>query len=308
MILQIDFVQIIADIVAAILNFLNPIVSPMGSFMVYWMEYVLQFFPQNDLILYISIAIVIVVLGLIVNILWPGDKKPGFLVKAEEIDEKIEKKAKDLDQKIEDKAQELEEKVEEKVEEIEAKIKKKIKKAKEKAKAIEEKAEEIEDKVEELEEKAEGLEEIEEDIEDIEDIVAKGKPDTRYNENFITDLEIQDVDKIWESLTQDEQKIFLEYIREKQYEKQNVTNSLELLKNMTTQIGILKVDIVNEETLFYEYDNKDKLKNISGKGFISVTSLPMQQRRQYPMPLRRFITHYSSTEVSDLVKHISCRR
>jgi len=86
----IDFIQVIADIVAAILNFLNPIVSPMGAIMVYWMEYALQFFPRNDLTAYIIIAIVIVILGLIINIAWPGNKKPGFLVKAGEIEEKIE--------------------------------------------------------------------------------------------------------------------------------------------------------------------------------------------------------------------------
>jgi len=76
MILQtVDFIQVIADIVAAILNFLKLFVNPMGEFMVSWMESVLQFFPQDDLTVYISIAIVIVVLGLVVNIAWPGNKK-----------------------------------------------------------------------------------------------------------------------------------------------------------------------------------------------------------------------------------------
>ncbi|MCK4382257.1 MAG: hypothetical protein KAW66_03090 [Candidatus Lokiarchaeota archaeon] len=173
MILQaIDFIQVIADIVAAVLNFLKLFVNPMGLFMVNWMEYVLQFFPQNNLTVYIIIAIVIVILGFIVNVTWPGNKKPGFLAKVEEIDEKIEKKAKELDKKVEDKAKELEEKVEEKVEEIDAKIKKKIKKAKEKAEAIEEKAEEIEDRVEELEEKAG---ELEEDIEELEEDLEKNE-------------------------------------------------------------------------------------------------------------------------------------
>jgi len=174
MILQaIDFIQVIADIVAAVLKFLKLFVNPMGLFMVNWMEYVLQFFPQNDLTVYISIAIVIVVLGLVVNITWPGNKKPGFLAKTEEIDDKIEKKAKELDKKVEDKAKELEEKVEEKVEEIDTKIEKKIKKAKKKAKALEDKAEQIEDKVEEIDTKIKKklkkarvkVEELKEDIE-----------------------------------------------------------------------------------------------------------------------------------------------
>ena len=92
MILQaVDYIQIIADIVAAVLGFLNPIVSPLGLFMVNWMEYVLQFFPTDNLIVYIVIAIVIVTIGFVVNITWPGDKKPGFLAKAETFDKKIEK-------------------------------------------------------------------------------------------------------------------------------------------------------------------------------------------------------------------------
>ena len=129
----VDYIQIIADIVAAILNFLNPIVSPMGTFMVYWMEYVLQFFPQDDLIVYISIAIVIVILGLIVNIAWPGNKRPGILKKVDEVEEKIERKVEELDKKVEAKVKEVEAKVEEKITEIETKVKKKAKKAKKKA-------------------------------------------------------------------------------------------------------------------------------------------------------------------------------
>jgi len=68
MIFQTDLVQTIADIVAAILTFLFPIVSPLGSWMVSWMDYVLQFFPQNDLTLYITIFVILVTAGAIVNI------------------------------------------------------------------------------------------------------------------------------------------------------------------------------------------------------------------------------------------------
>jgi hypothetical protein len=137
----IDFIQVIADIVAAILNFLNPIVSPLGLFMVTWMDYVLPFFPRDNLTPYIVIAIVIVVIGLFVNITWPGDKKPRFLAKAKEIDEKSEKKAIKVDRKLEEKA-----------EDVEGKINKKSKKVKKKTEKIEEKAEELEEKTEEIEE------------------------------------------------------------------------------------------------------------------------------------------------------------
>lgn len=106
--LAVDYIQIIADIVAAILIFLNPIVSPLGWFMVNWMEIVLQYFPKDNLTVYIIIAVIILVLGLIVNIAWPGDKKPGFLVKAKELEEKVEDEAEEREEKVE----ELEEKIE----------------------------------------------------------------------------------------------------------------------------------------------------------------------------------------------------
>ena len=154
MILQtVDSIQIIADIVAAILNFLNPIVSPMGLMMVNWMEYVLQFFPQNDLTIYIIIFIVIVTIGAIVNIAWPGNKRPGFLKKIDDVEEKLERKVEELDEKVEAKAKEVEDKVEEKIAEIETKVKKKAKKAQKKAKDLEKKADELEERAEEIDAK-----------------------------------------------------------------------------------------------------------------------------------------------------------
>ncbi len=145
----VDFIQIIANIVAAILNFLNPIVSPMGEFMVNWMEVVLRFFPQpqDGLIVYVSIAIVIVILGLIINITWPGNKRPGFLKKVDEVEDKVE----------------------EKIEETETSVKKKVKKAKKKAKDLEKKADELEELEVETDTLEEELEELEEDIKDIEE-------------------------------------------------------------------------------------------------------------------------------------------
>jgi hypothetical protein len=68
----------------------------MGMFMVNWMDYVLQFFPQNNLTLYIAIFAVIVTTGAIVNIAWPGNKRPGFLKKVDEVEEKIERKVEEL--------------------------------------------------------------------------------------------------------------------------------------------------------------------------------------------------------------------
>ncbi|MFX0047476.1 MAG: hypothetical protein ACFE8G_04825 [Candidatus Hermodarchaeota archaeon] len=155
MILQaVDFIQVIADIVAAILNFLNPIVSPMGLWMVNWMEYVLQFFPRDNLTIYITIAIVIVVIGLFVNIAWPGNKKPGFLVKAEEKDEKIEKKVNLLDQKAKKKTKEIEEKKEE-LQENFKQFEEDADELEENAEVLKKKADKLEEEIEEAEKKSE---------------------------------------------------------------------------------------------------------------------------------------------------------
>ncbi|MFX0017140.1 MAG: hypothetical protein ACFFAK_01505 [Promethearchaeota archaeon] len=77
----VDFLQVLAEIIGAILNFLKPIVSPIGAWMINWIEVVLRIFPKNDLTLYIILFVIIIIIGAITNILWPGDKPPRFLEK-----------------------------------------------------------------------------------------------------------------------------------------------------------------------------------------------------------------------------------
>ncbi len=77
----VDFLRILAEIIGAILNFLKPIVSPIGAWMINWIEVVLRIFPKNDLILYIILFVIIIIIGAISNILWPGDKPPRFFEK-----------------------------------------------------------------------------------------------------------------------------------------------------------------------------------------------------------------------------------
>ena len=76
MLLQVDMLQVLADIIGAILTFLEPIVSPIGAWMVDWIEVALQYFPTDSLTIYIGIFIGLIVAGGIVNSLWPGDKPP----------------------------------------------------------------------------------------------------------------------------------------------------------------------------------------------------------------------------------------
>ena len=82
MIIQtVDFLQVLAEIIGAILNFLKPIVSPIGAWMINWIEVLLRIFPKNDLALYIILFVIIIIMAAITNILWPGDKPPRFYEK-----------------------------------------------------------------------------------------------------------------------------------------------------------------------------------------------------------------------------------
>lgn len=77
----VDFLEVLAEIIGAILNFFKPIVSPIGAWMINWLEVVLRIFPKNDLALYIILFVIIIIIGAITNILWPGDKPPRFFEK-----------------------------------------------------------------------------------------------------------------------------------------------------------------------------------------------------------------------------------
>ena len=70
----IEFLEILVDIIAAILFFMQPIAAPLGEIMVMAINNALGYFPAENLILYISIFIIIVVLGVIINTSPIGDK------------------------------------------------------------------------------------------------------------------------------------------------------------------------------------------------------------------------------------------
>jgi len=85
---NIGFLQVLADIIGAILIFLKPIVEPIGTFMQSWITVTIGFFHQNlgeDLTLFIISCVVLIVSGMIVNIIWPGDRRGSIFSK-----EKIE--------------------------------------------------------------------------------------------------------------------------------------------------------------------------------------------------------------------------
>ena len=91
-----DFLEVLAEIVGSILIFLKPLVVPIGQWMVDWITTTTQFFKENlgaSLTFYIVICAILVVSGIVINILWPGDR-PGSIFskgveKIEEYEDKI---------------------------------------------------------------------------------------------------------------------------------------------------------------------------------------------------------------------------
>ncbi|UCD01152.1 MAG: hypothetical protein JSV23_09755 [Promethearchaeota archaeon] len=101
------FLQVLADIIGLILLFLMPIMIPIGDFMVAWITAVTQFMNDNfstNLTIYIIICVVLIVFGVIVNIIWPGDR-PGTifskgLEKMEHLEDKIEMKGESIEDTV----------------------------------------------------------------------------------------------------------------------------------------------------------------------------------------------------------------
>lgn len=70
---RIPFLETVAQIIGAILGFFQPIVTPIGSWMVSWVDLILYYFPSDNLTIYIVIFIILVVSGIIINTKWPGE-------------------------------------------------------------------------------------------------------------------------------------------------------------------------------------------------------------------------------------------
>jgi len=69
-----EILQVIADIIGAILAFFKPWVTPIGAWLVSWIDVLLGFFPADNLTIYFVIFGVLVISGIIVNTKWPGVK------------------------------------------------------------------------------------------------------------------------------------------------------------------------------------------------------------------------------------------
>ena len=114
----IAILQTLADIIGIILMVLRPIVMPIGEVMVFFVNYVLQYFPAGNLMIYIIIFIIFIILGIIVNTSPAGDRLKDKFNKfdekhfkkytkhipedAEDAFETIDKKKKDTNDKVKD--------------------------------------------------------------------------------------------------------------------------------------------------------------------------------------------------------------
>lgn len=88
-----EVLQVIADIIGLILKIFQPVVTPIGAWMVSWVDFLLRFFPTDSLAIYIAIFVILVISGIYVNLKWPGEKYIAVFSKEEsERDKKEEKK------------------------------------------------------------------------------------------------------------------------------------------------------------------------------------------------------------------------
>ena len=87
--------EMIATIIGGIINFIQPIVTPIGEVMVFWVNKLLPYFPFGDLTLYIAIFLILVIAGVIINASIIGRL---LKEKVEEIEDKISGKNLDDDE------------------------------------------------------------------------------------------------------------------------------------------------------------------------------------------------------------------
>ena len=85
----IPFLKTLAEIIGAILVFIKPIVTPIGIWMTEWITTTIDFLQNNfsnDLTIFIAISVILVVSGIIINIIWPGDIKGTIFSKGKMVD------------------------------------------------------------------------------------------------------------------------------------------------------------------------------------------------------------------------------
>ena len=79
-----EWMQVLANIIGFILNIFKPIVTPIGSWLVIWIDFLMNFFPSENMTIYIVIFVILIVAGIIINVKWPGEQYVSIFEKKEE--------------------------------------------------------------------------------------------------------------------------------------------------------------------------------------------------------------------------------
>jgi len=101
------FWQAIADIMSFILNVFRPIVQPIGTVLVFIIDFLLNFFPSENITIYVVIFCILVGSAIYINCKWPGEvylsvyKKEGD--KSSDVKEKKPSNVEYLDKKADKK-------------------------------------------------------------------------------------------------------------------------------------------------------------------------------------------------------------
>ena len=88
-----EFLQSLAYIFGAILIFFKPIVTSIGQWMLGWITMAIDFLQQNfrsNLTIFVILCAILVVSGIIINVIWPGDRPGSVFSKGIEKIEELE--------------------------------------------------------------------------------------------------------------------------------------------------------------------------------------------------------------------------
>ena len=79
-----EFMQVLAHIIGFILEIFKPFVTPIGEWLVIWVDFLMNFFPSENMTIYIVIFVILIVAGIIINVKWPGEQYVSIFEKKEE--------------------------------------------------------------------------------------------------------------------------------------------------------------------------------------------------------------------------------
>lgn len=109
-----EFVKNFATTVRDIIDFFNPFLIPLGTFLASVMDAIAGILPYGNLLIYIILFIAFLILGIIINTKWPGEEKKEIVKERKKLysmgyslDDTLEdRKEEDFDETLEDQKEE----------------------------------------------------------------------------------------------------------------------------------------------------------------------------------------------------------